>query len=258
MSMILTDLGNVTFYTFPDDFDLHEWSDRDFSARSEQIEKFGRHGASEVSDRAITPRRVKVTGAHHAASQAALKTFLDDLNEALHYNGEPYRFSWESGYYINASHVRTFRMKRYKQGLAYRSADIEIEFECPDPFWYSTTQDGVGPTSIVTAVQDITFTNNGNVPSPLIIQCDPTAAWADFYISNVTDAEDLMRYTDPGFGSGDQLIIDGVEGTVERDGANTIRYFRGSFLRVLPGSNTIRYSGSTGGTITLSAPKRFL
>jgi len=258
LSLILTDQNSNVFYTFPGDFDLHTWNDRDFSSRSKILDRFGIHGGTEVSDRGIKPRKVRVQGAYHAASQAALKTFLDDLTKALHNNGNPYRFSWESGYYINVSHVSRFRSKRFKQGLAYKSVEIDIELECPDPFWYSTSDDSPGAVSITASPQSIVFTNNGNVPSPLRIQCDPTAAWADFTIKNETDSDNLCRYTDPLLGDGDKLIIDAKDGTVERNSENTIRYFSGAFLRVLPGDNTIVYTGPTGGTITLSAPRRFL
>lgn len=258
MSLILTSLLNVTYYTFPTTFDLWDWNDREFSSRSKILDRFGAHGGAEVSDRAIKPREVTIKGAHHAASQAALKTFLDDMTEALHNNGDPYRFSWEAGRYINVDHVGSFKAKRYKEGLAYKSVDIEIELICPDPFWYSTTDDSVGPTSMSSSPKTITFTSTSNVPSPLQIQCDPTATWGDFTIENDTDDDNLMRYTDPSLGNGDQLIIDSQDGTVLRDSLNTIRYMTGAFLRVLPGDNSIIYTGPTGGTITLTAPARFL
>lgn len=258
MALILTDLSNVTFYTFPSDFDLHGWTDRDFQARSKLVDRMGRHGASEMSDRAIKPRVVTVKGAHHAASQAALKTFLDDLGEALHYNGEVYRFSWESGYYINVSHVKRLKVKRHKEALAYKSVDVAIEFECPDPFWYSTTDDTDGGTTITTSPQNITFTNNGNVPAPLKAVRAPTSACADWTLENATDEDNLFRYADPNLGNGDTATIDAQDGTVERDSINTKRFFSGAFLRVLPGANTITYTGPTGGTITLTAPRRYL
>lgn len=258
MSLILTSTSDVTFYTFDSGFDLHDWSDHDFSVRGKQIPRFGRHGAAEVGDRGIEPRVVTVRGEFHAANQAALDTFLDTLKKHLHHNGNLYRFSWKSGYYITVDHVQRFQGTRFSGGLAYRSIRVEIDFLCVDPFWYSTTADSVAATSIGTSPKNITFTNNGNVPSPLTIQCDPTATWDDFTIANATDGGEILRYRDPGFGSGDQLIINGQEGTVERDSLNTVRYFSGAFLRVLPGSNTITYTGDTGGTITLTAPKRYL
>ncbi|MFH2099464.1 MAG: hypothetical protein ABIJ95_08145 [Pseudomonadota bacterium] len=259
MSLILTDLSNVTVYTFPAGFDLHVWNDRDFSARGKLLDRFGAHGARQVGDRAIEPRKVVVKGAHHAASQAALTSFLDAMTKALFYNGEEYRFSWATGFYIGVSHVDSFKAARLSGGLAYKSAAIEIRFVCPDPFWYSTTDDSLAATSITTSPQDLVIVNNGTVPSPLVVQCDPTAAWADFTLENVTDGGNLCRYADSALGNGDQVILDSRgAGTVERDGENTIRHFSGAWLRILPGNNTIRYTGPTGGTITLTSPGRFL
>ncbi|MBU2487944.1 MAG: phage tail family protein [Proteobacteria bacterium] len=258
MSLILTDTENVTFYTFPAGFDLHAWRDRDFTTRSKMLERFGAHGGREISDRAVEPRRVSVKGAFHAGSQAALKTFLDSLSQALHHNGEAYRFSWEAGFYANVSHVDEFRVDRFEAGLAFRSVNIEIRFVCPDPFWYSVTDDTAAPVSITQSPQNISFTSSGGVPAPLKVQCDPTAAWADFTLENVTDDGNLFRYADSALVSGTCLVVDATDGTVKRDGLSTIRHYSGAFLRVLPGENTLRYTGPTGGGITFSAPRRFL
>lgn len=257
MATVITDLSNNVLYTFPSEFDIHDLEDRDFKGRTKILERFGRHGGNQVGDRGIKNRKVVLKGAFHAANQAALQTLMDNLGEALHNDGDDYRFSWETGRYIGVSHAE-LNAKRYRTALAYKSVKLNIDFICPDPFWYSTTDDSVGPTSITGSPQNITFANNGKVPSPLTIQCDPTATWADFTIKNATDDDNLCRYKDPALGNGDQLIIDGQEGTVERDSLNTVRYFKGAFLRVLPGNNTITYTGTTGGTITLTAPKRYL
>jgi len=258
MSLILTDSDNVAFYTFPAGFDLHAWKDRDFTTRSRMLARFGAHGGREVSDRAVEPRRVTVKGAYHAASQAALKTFLDALSQALHHHGAEYRFSWEAGSYVQVSHVDELKVDRFEAGLAFRSVSVEIRFVCPDPFWYSVTGDGGTPVSITLGTQTIGFTSLGGVPAPLVVQCDPTAAWADFTIENATDDGNLFRYADSGLVSGARLIVDGRDGTVARDGVSSIRHYSGAFLRVLPGENTLRYTGPTGGSITFSAPRRFL
>jgi phage-related protein len=257
--MILTNLSNVTLYTFPGEFDLHDWSDHDFSARVRLLERFGKAGASQVSDRQVESRRIKITGAIHAASQSDLKTALNNLKQALYNNGEEYRFSWETGYYIGVSHCSRFKVKRYSGGLAYKSVDIEIELVCPDPYWYSTTLSTVGPTSITTSPQDITFTLTSTVPTPLIIALAPSASWTSLTIKNVTDGNNTLKLQDAALVSGVTCVIDARAGSVVRDGAiNTVHYFAGAFLRLLPGSNTIRYTGTTGGTITLSAPLRWL
>lgn len=259
MPIILTDTSNVTFYTFPDQFDLHSWDDLDWQTRAKLLDRFGQAGANQVSDKAIEPRTVKVSGAIHAASQAVLKALLTYLNKALHHNGESYRFSWETGYYINVSHCSKFQAKRLKNGLAYKSVEIEIEFVCPDPFWYYTSDD-TATAYISGSPATIAITNNGNVPSPLTITVEPYAVggWTDFTIVASTDDSNKFRYMDANFAQNNTLIVNGLTGAVEREGFNTIHFFKGAFLRILPGANSIVYTGPTNGDITLTAPRRYL
>ncbi|MBW1989748.1 MAG: phage tail family protein [Deltaproteobacteria bacterium] len=258
MSLIITDTENSVLYTFPADFDLHSWDDRDFSARTKVAERFGRDGGAEVSDKAVSPRRVKVRGAHHAVSAAALKSFLDTLVAALRNRGEAFRFSWETGFYINVSHVTGFSAKRFSRGLAYKSVEIEFTLNCPDPFWYAVTPDSAGPVSITASPQEVSFTCTGTQPAWLSVQMDPSGPWPSVLVENLTDGQNGFWYADPAFGSGNQLVVDSAAGTVRRDGMNTIRHFTGGFLRVLPGGNTLRITGPTGGSIILSARRRYL
>lgn len=259
MNLVLTDQNNTIFYTFPSDFDLHTWDDRDFSARSKVLERFGRHGGSEISDRAIKPRTIRVKGAYHAASQAALRTFLDNLLEHLHHNGEPYRFSWEDGYYINVDLVKNFRQRRLKGGLACKSVELLIEFQCSDPFWYSITQDSHTNHWIWTSPKDWTFECHSNVPSPLKVRLTAyDVCLRDITIENITDEGNLCRYSDPGFCDGDYIEIDARDGSVKKNGSNAIRYFSGAFLRVLPGNNTIRFTNCISSNFSLTAPRRYL
>lgn len=260
MSLVLKDTANVTFYTFPTQFDLHRLEDRNYDARVKTMDRFGGHGAKQTGDLGIKPRIVKVKGSLYDTTGASLlEGWIYTMTKAIYNDGQPYRFWWDIYGYINVDACQSFRHTRKDKGLAWTAVDIEMEFLCSDPFWYGANR--TSTVSITTSPQDILFVTLGgsNIDAPLIIQAVPTAVWADFTVVNVTDGGNWCRYADPVLGSGNTVIIDGADGTVERDGVNTIRYFSGSFLRVTPANyNTIRYTGPTGGSITLTSPMRWL
>jgi len=88
----------------------------------------------------------------------------------------------------------------------------------------------------------------------------------DLELQNDTDvpageSEGLkFTYVNNYFVSGNDLIIDCKEGTVVRETTNSIRYFSGAFLKLLPGDNEIKYTGDTDGATTVKFEfyKRFL
>jgi len=258
MSIIIADTSGSTLYTVPAAWDLLDWQDGNFSAASKIAGRFGQDGGAELSDKAVKPVRLPVELAYHAADAAALKAARDALVAALRNDGDPYRISFESGYYYNVEHLLKWDQERYARGLHYRSIKIKFTLSLLEPYMYADTGDSDGPTTITTSPQDITYTNNGTAWSWLKITWEPSST-GDITIANVTDGSQLLAYQDPAAASGDTVVIDPTGmGTVERDGTNTIRYFSGAFLRALPGANTIRVTGATGGGITLESAKRYL
>ena len=64
-------------------------------------------------------------------------------------------------------------------------------------------------------------------------------------LKNLSDGGMLLGYNDPYFVIGDTLVIDCGEGTVKRNGNDTIAYLTTArFLRLQPGVNTFRYEGA--------------
>lgn len=60
---------------------------------------------------------------------------------------------------------------------------------------------------------------------------------------NASDGNVLFSYTDSNFTSGKKLTVDCKEGTVDLDGTNTIRFFSGQFLKLIAGTNTLKFTG---------------
>jgi len=97
--------------------------------------------------------------------------------------------------------------------------------------------------------QTFSVTNYSSEAFPRFI-IKPGAVCTEASITNVTDGNTLFGYEDLSFGSGDTLVVDCAEGTVERDGANMLHMKSGQFLRLLPdATNEFTWSGCASGTI---------
>lgn len=258
MSILLLNDAGSTLYTFPSGFDLHTVEDLNWQARTKLADRFYAPGSQELSDRGIDDRAVKVSGAYHGASQAVFQAFWQALNGALRNNGEQYRFSFETGYNIKVDHAKDVKVKRLGSGLTYKSADIEFTLSCPDPHWYYGVTQDTDSDSLASSPLDVVLSHQGNVPVPLAVTITPSATLSSFTLANVTDGGQIFQYADSGLASGTELVIDADAGTCERDGLNTIRFYTGAWLRLLPGNNTLRYTGPTGGTIEFGWWRRFL
>lgn len=258
--LLLQTTSGGSLYTFPSQFDWHTLDDHGFDMRTKASDRFGAHGANQTGDLGIEPRIVRVSGSYYdTRGYNYFESLMFDLKKALYNEGQAYRLIWEETLgYINVAACKSLKHTRKKKGLAFIGADVEMEFLCVDPFWYGAAASVT--TAITSSPQDIVFTAAAyiNADSPLTIQADPTAPWQDFTVEKMDDGA-WCRYADPGLDAGGQAIIDGSGGMVTQGGMNTIRYFSGAFLRVSPGvNNTFRYTGATGGSLTLSCPIRWL
>lgn len=89
-----------------------------------------------------------------------------------------------------------------------------------------------------------TLTVNGNVATyPVItISADQGSNLATITLENVTGQESFSHSNQ--VDSGDDYVIDTENLTVTNAGTDEIQYFTGSFFQLLPGQNTIKYTGS--------------
>ncbi|MCX5657843.1 MAG: phage tail family protein [Candidatus Omnitrophica bacterium] len=127
-------------------------------------------------------------------------------------------------------------------GLRKRNTEISFKMVALNPFWYYRT--------ITTITEECSETPHdfviNNINSYLIypvITITANINNSSFSLKNKTDGNALFSYEDIGFLEDDELIIDCQEGTVEREGTDSIRYFDGQFLKLLAGNNELEYTG---------------
>lgn len=128
-------------------------------------------------------------------------------------------------------------------GLRKRLSQIEIDLLALDPFWYYKSLSSKGE-DCPTPPKQFVVLNGGNYSVYPVIKVTANANNSDMSIKNITDGDVLFSYQDTGFTTGKELLVDCKDGTVKLEAANTIRYFNGQFLRLLPGNNTIEYNGA--------------
>lgn len=131
----------------------------------------------------------------------------------------------------------------FPRGLRKRLGEIEIELVALDPFWYYKNLSSKGENCPTPPTQFVVL-NGGSYAVCPIIKIIANANNPDMTVKNIADGDVLFSYQDTGFTIGKELVVDCKEGKVELDGTNTIRYFNGQFLRLLPGNNTIEYDGA--------------
>jgi len=131
----------------------------------------------------------------------------------------------------------------FDKSLRKRLGQIEIELVASDPFWehkdLSTKEE-----SCPAPPEEFVVTNDGSYVAYPVITITANANNPNMTLKNITDNNAIFSYIDSGFLITKVLVVDCKKGTVKLDGTNTIRYFAGQFLRLLPGNNTIRYEGA--------------
>jgi phage-related protein len=122
-------------------------------------------------------------------------------------------------------------------------AKISFVCLCPDPYYYYET--GNTDTQNIAASPTLFSINN---PSDFfvfpVIEITNTANNPSLQLKNITDNDRSFNYVDAAFLNGDVLTVDCVAGTVFKGIVNSIGYFAGNFIRLLPENNEFEYTGA--------------
>ena len=89
-----------------------------------------------------------------------------------------------------------------------------------------------------------TFNNPGQWESHPEISLWAKGTCDDITVINTTDESLQFTLADPSLLTGEKAVIDCQQGTVIRDSTNTIAFFQGAFLKLLPGDNALTYQGA--------------
>jgi len=138
-------------------------------------------------------------------------------------------------------------------------AQVRLSWLLADPFWYA---DSVGQVHEDLAGSGSISVDTGDLATwwmpPIITLTAPAGeSVPSVTLVNQTDGGVGLTYSDPALSDGATVVIDCERGTVTRDGVDSIRYLGGRPLRLLPGLNTLSYTGAACG-VTINWRARWI
>ena len=203
----------------------------------------------------LNGREISIQGVLIKSTETALRTAFDELKAALNL-GKKYLYFFDDRRILAA--VDRFSWKDYPRSYKNPArCEYNIEFKAESPYWESTSE-----TSDVETVVVVDGEYTWTINNPGSVNVYPAITIEDASLNCV-----LQNNTDIPTGEAQGLkfalsttgkfIVDCVEGTVEVGDVNYIRYFAGAFLKLLPGDNSITYTGEDC-TITTAFRRRYL
>jgi phage-related protein len=199
------------------------------------------HGGRDISQRTFNHRNVSVAGVVYSDTRQGFDT---DMNALLTFIA-PGSIKLYPDSTLD-KYLMLTKMTSYKQtfvsGLEFRTAQVQLEFVCEDPFWQDVTL--TTESSTLTSGDYLALDNDGTVDCYPIITLENTGSNAALItLVNESDSDNRFLYNDLAFTANTTIVVNGVAGTVQRGGVNTIRYKTGSFIKLVTGANTIAYAG---------------
>ena len=242
----ITILKNGVPYNVPGNLQI---KDDVFVLRSDAKDKAFAHGGIDIADGKIKIKVIRIEGTVYLqpteATRASYLTLVQAIKAA--FCQTDYMLYLGSDHFIMINKALKFS-EEYLDAHDYQGAKFTIDLLAIDPFWYY--DDEQEKTQIVTSTpKSFVVNNQGYVETFPVITITATGTLPDFTLENETDVQESgdglkFRYTDPGLFIGNVVVIDCKEGTVKRGATNYIRYFAGAFLKLLPGNNTLTYTGA--------------
>lgn len=239
----------VTFGTYDftaEDAPISSWEPDIGNKYSEN--KLAMADGSKIKDIYLGMRIIKVKGSILASTPVELRTALDLLMH-LATLGEQELTLFDDRKILA---VALPPVPKFFSGMTY--AEFDMTFLCPNPFFEKVLPTEPDEVVIDSSPKEFEINNPGSEIAYPIITITADKTITNLILQNETDipeGEDeglKFQYQDPAFFNGNVVVVDSNgSGTVYRETTNTIRYFTGAFLRLLPGVNTFKYTGDTNG-----------
>lgn len=235
-------IKNGVTYTLPTGWSLAESGSYDFNNKLQ--DRAFAHGSDCVGDGKISGRTITV------------EFDLDDTTEEEHdaLVNEAYRYFAQSDYQLvvgrtdrvyNVAGISKLKHK-FEKGFKQRWSNVTVSLLLADPFRYATIQTVISNTYTEAQTEKaIAVENPSSVDVPLIFRFTPTTAMPAITILHVESGESFTMQ-DTLLSTPAVAIVNGEEGTVRRDTANSINTLSGLFLHALPGTNIFKYTGAAG------------
>lgn len=235
MSLILTDTLSST-YTLPANFVIKGMN---FTKRASYSNIAWSDGAKNKGDLKIGSRTLEIEGILQAVDATAFETLRNTIYAWLYKND--LTLTYVTGKYFKVKHISNIQLSFFSGGFL-RLAKLSFVCNCEDPYQYYTSLN-TDTKVISSSPTSWNITNSAAYPVYPIITLTNAENNTDFIIENTTDSVRSCQYVDIACLNTLVTVIDNKEGTVVMNGANGIVNFSGSFLRLLPGVNAIKYTG---------------
>jgi len=225
----------------------------EFNRRAKSESKALQHGGMLSGDTNIDSRTVSVEVMLDTSTAAEYQAQTDELKRYSYRKDQ--RLYITDMRYINVACLSKYQ-ESYFNGFYMVKGTVDLTFLALDPFFYDDAMTVV--EEIITASpHTFTVNNPGNIDTPTVITITANASTTTISFKNTSDNDRRFDYNDVQMVDGQVLIVDAINGTVQRGTDNTINNFGGTFLNLLPGDNLLEYTGGNC-TIEVSYPVRWL
>lgn len=210
-----------------------------WAKRSRMRELAYAHGGVDGADGKVKGRAIRLRGIIHGDTIAEYECQRRDLFAML--AKDDLQLSTVTTKYLKVKRAVAISDTAIA-GRYLTAAELEIRFLLENPFWVYASQ-VIDTQTIASSPYQWQVNNDKNIEVAPILEITASASCTDVTVKNITDNNRSFDYDDTSFTSGVVVTADCEEGTVDRDATNTIRFFDGRFLRLLPGPNTLEYTG---------------
>lgn len=235
-------IKNGVEYRLPTGWSLSDSGSYEF--RNKLQDRVFAHGADMVGDGKIDGRTIKVefdlrnaTEQEHDEAVNAAYTYFAQKDYDL-YVGRDDRVYHVAG----VSKIK----HKFQKGFKQRWSNVTVSLLLADPFRYATNK--VTIQCEFTEDQheaEIQFQNPSSVDVPLILKFVPSKGSTANNIMLVhMQSRQSMQLRDTLLTLPAIAVVNGESGTVYRDMSNSLNTFSGIFLHAVPGTNTLKYTGS--------------
>lgn len=135
---------------------------------------------------------------------------------------------------------------KFQKGFKQRWSNVTVSLLLADPFRYEAQESTVSYRfGQPTLEAEVIVHNLGSVDTPLTFKFIPEDKMANITIWH-QEAKEKFTLTDALLIKPAISLVNGKDGTVWRDNANSINTFAGQFLHAKPGANLFLYTGGAG------------
>lgn len=231
----------------------------DFDLRLSEMARALAHGAA-VFGQEVQPRDIVVEG--EVLDSGDEDAHLEAMNRLRQECARPdLRLRYRPEFFVNLARMKGFDHEW--QELSGRTMSrVRISWRAADPFWYAA-EETVVTEELAGDGQVVVDTGVGDWPARvevwpvLTVTAPPAGSVPSVLLRNESDEGMQLVYRDLSLKNGAAVVFNTDVHTVSRGGVNTLRFFDGAPLRLLPGENRLTYEGAAC-TLTIRYRKRWI